>query len=164
MWPSAQAYLCFGGAAILDAYRMSRHFLHRLIAVICVLTTGFHAAAGSLFVNCEEPDGTSHLEWGGCARDETGRCAKPCGPQQPDDPESGTPNPCEDKPVKTDVETATVRSAHSSVTVDLPLPTVAVIAFPIDPLPLNMLLRWIEVRAAAPPPEMACIRTIVMLV
>lgn len=143
---------------------MTRQFLNRLIAVICVLTTGFHAVASGFMVECRESNGTSHLEWGGCGRDETGRCAKPCGPQQPDDPESGTPNPCEDKPVKTDVGTATVRSAHSSVTVDLPLPTFAVIAFPIDPLPLNMLLRWIEVRAAAPPPEMACIRTIVMMV
>jgi hypothetical protein len=58
---------------------------------------------------------------------------------------------------------ATVRSAHSSVTFDLPLPTFAIITFSIDPLPLNELVRWIEVRAAAPPPEMASIRTIVML-
>lgn len=143
---------------------MTRHFLNRLIAVICVLTTGFHAVAGGFVVQCKEANGTSHLEWGGCGRDETGRCVKPCGPQQPDDPESGTPSPCEDKPVKTDVGTATLRSTHSSVTFDLPLPTFAVITFPIDPLPLNMLLQWIDVRAAAPPPAMASIRTIVMLV
>lgn len=144
--------------------RMNRHFLHRLIAVICVLATGFHAVAGGLMVECRESSGTSHLEFGGCGRDESGRCVKPCGPQQPSDPESGTPNPCEDRPVKTDVGTATVRSAPSSITFDLPLPTFAVITFPIDPLPLNVLLRWVEVRAAAPPPAMACIRTIVMLV
>lgn len=145
---------------------MNRHLLHRLIAVICVLTTGFNTVAGGLMVECRESDGTSHMEWGGCDRDETGRCAKPCGPQQPNDPESGTPNPCqdpcEDRPVKTDVGTATVRSAHSSVTVDLP--TFEVILFPVDPMLLNVPVRWIEVRAAAPPPEMACIRTIVMLV
>lgn len=143
---------------------MQRLFLHRLIAVICVLTTGFHSVAGGLMVECRESNGVSHLEWGGCDRDESGRCVKPCGPQQSSDPESGTPNPCEDKPVKTDVGTATLRSAPSSITFDLPLPTFAVITFPIDPLPLNMLVRWIEVRAAAPPPAMASIRTIVMLV
>ena len=115
-------------------------------------------------VECREPNGTSHLEWGGCDRDETGRCVAPCGPQLPDDPASGSPSPCEDKPVKTDVGTATVRSAHSAVTFDLPLPTFAVITFPIDPLPLNVLMRWIDVRAAAPPPAMASIRTIVLLV
>lgn len=143
---------------------MSRLFLHRLIAVLCVLTTGFHAAAGGLMVECRESNGTSHLEWGGCDRDEAGRCAKPCTPQQPDDPESGTPNPCEDKPVKTDAGTATVRSAPSSITFDLPLPSFALLTFPIDPLPRNMLVRWIDVRAAAPPPAIASIRTIVMLV
>lgn len=143
---------------------MSRNLLHRLIAVICVLTTGFHAVAGGLLVECRESNGTSHLEFGGCGQDESGQCAKACGPQQPDDPESGTPSQCEDKPVNTGVGTATVRSAHSSVTFDLPLPTFAVITFPIVPLPLNVLVRWIEVRAAAPPPEMASIRTIVMLV
>ena len=143
---------------------MRRHFLHRLIAVICVLTTGLHAVAGGLVVQCQESDGTSHLEWGGCGRDDAGRCIKPCGPQPPEDPESGTSNPCEDRPVKTDVDTATVRSAASSVTFELPLPTFAVITFPIDPLPPNILVRWMEFRAAAPPPAMASIRTIVMLV
>jgi hypothetical protein len=143
---------------------MSRHFLHRLIAVICVLTIGFHAVAGGLLVECRESGGTSHLEFGGCGRDESGRYVKPCGPQQTDAPESGTPNPCEDKPLKTDVGTATVRSAPSSITFDMPLPTFAVVTFPIDPLPLNVLVRWIDVRAAAPPPAMASIRTIVMLV
>ncbi len=143
---------------------MHRRFLHRLIAVICVLTIGFHAVAGGLMVECRESNGVSHLEWGGCGRDVSGRCIKPCGSQQSSDPESGTPDPCEDKPVKTDVGAATVRSAPSSITFDLPLPTFAVITFPIDPLPLNMLVRWIDVRAAAPPPAMASIRTIVMLV
>ncbi len=143
---------------------MRRHFLHRLIAFICVLTTGFHAVAGGLVVQCQESNGTSHLEWGDCDRDDAGRCIKPCGPQPPDDPESGTSNPCEDKPVKTDAGTATVRSAPSSITFDLPLPSFALLTFPIDPLPLNVLVRWIDVRAAAPPPAMASIRTIVMLV
>lgn len=143
---------------------MRRQFLHRLIAVICVLACGFHAVAGGFMVECRESNGTSHLEWGGCGRDETGRCVKPCGPQQSDEPESGTPNPCEDKPVKSDVVTATVRSATSSITFNLPLPTFSIISFPIDPLPLNMPVRWIEVRAATPPPAMASIRTIVLLV
>ncbi len=143
---------------------MSRNLLHRLIAVICVLTTGFHAVASGFLVECRESNGTSHLEFGGCDQDESGRCAQACGPQQPDDPESGIPSPCEDKPVKAGVGTATIRSVHSSVTVDLPLPTFAVVTSPIDPLPPNVLVRWIEVRAAAPPPEMASIRTIVMLV
>lgn len=143
---------------------MRHHFLHRLSAVICLLTTVFHAVAGGLMVECRESNGTSHLEWGGCDRDESGRCVTPCGPQQLNDPESGTPNTCEDRPVKAEVLTTTVRSAPSSITFDLPLPTFAVITFPIDPLPLNMLVLWIEVRAAAPPPAMASIRTIVMLV
>lgn len=143
---------------------MRRHLLHRLIAVICVLTTGFHAVAGGVLVQCEEANGTSHLEWGGCGKDEAGRCVKPCGPQQSADPESGPQDPCQDKPVKTDVGTTTPRSAPSSITVDLPLPTFAVLPFPIHPQPLNVLMRWIDVRAAAPPPAMASIRTIVLLV
>jgi hypothetical protein len=143
---------------------MNRNLLHRLIAVICVLTTGFHAVVGGHLVECRESNGTSHLEFGGCSQDESGRCAQACGPQQPDDPESGSSGPCEDRPVKTDVGTATVRSAHSSVNFDLPLQTFAVIPFPVDPLPLHVLMRWIEVLAAATSPEMASIRTIVMLV
>lgn len=143
---------------------MTRQFVHRLIAVICMLTTGFHAVAGGLAVQCREPDGSTHLEWGGCAPDETGRCGNPCGPQQPDDPESENPSPCEDTPVKMDTGMATARSTSSPITVDFPVPVFAIIAFPIEPLPLNMLMRRVEVRAAAPPPAMASIRTIVMLV
>jgi len=51
-----------------------------------------------------------------------------------------------------------------SIAFDLPLPTFAIIVFPVDSPALIMLLRRIEVRAAAPPPAMASIRTIVMLV
>ena len=40
---------------MLTADQMSRHFLHRLIAVICLLTTGFHAVAGGLIVRFAEP-------------------------------------------------------------------------------------------------------------
>ncbi|MBX3381503.1 MAG: hypothetical protein KF805_15515 [Phycisphaeraceae bacterium] len=143
---------------------MCRELFHRLIAVICLLTTGFHALAGGLVVECRESNGVSHLEWGGCGRDESDRCVRPCGPQRSDDFESGTPSPCEDKPVKSNVVTATVRSAPSSITVDLPLPIFAVIAFLFDRPPLNMLVRWIDVRAAAPPPALMFLRTIVMLV
>lgn len=143
---------------------MRRHFFHRLIAVICVLTTGFHALGGTLVVECRGSNGTSHLEFGGCGRDESGRCLTPCGPRQTNDSESRTPNPCEDKPVETDVKTATIRSAATSISFHLPLPILVVITFPVDLLPLDRLVRWIEVRAAAPPPELASIRTIVMLV
>ena len=143
---------------------MKRLSLHRLIALICLLTTGFNAAAGGILMQCRESDGASHLEWGGCERDAAGRCVTPCGPRQPGDPESSDPHPCEDRPVSTDVGTATVRSAHSSITVDLPILTFAIITFPIDPLPLNMLERRVTLWAAAPPPAMASIRTIVMLV
>ena len=142
---------------------MTRPFLHRLIAVLCLLTTSFHAVAGGFAVQCRESDGTTHLEWGGCGIGEAGRCGKPCGPLQPSESESQNSSPCEDTPVKVDVGTATSRSACSPITVDLPLPVFAIIAFPIEPLSLNMLMRRVEVRAAAPPPAMASIRTIVML-
>jgi len=140
---------------------MTRQFLHRLIAVICMLTTGFHAVAGGL-VQCRDSDGTTHLEWGGCAPDEPSQCANPCG--QPNDPESENPSPCEDTPVKMDTGLATARSTSSPITVDFPVPVFAVVAFPIEPPQLNMLMPRVEVRAAAPPPAMAFIRTIVMLV
>lgn len=143
---------------------MRCHFLHRLIAVICVLTTSFYGVGGGLLVECKESNGTSHLEFVGCGRDEAGQCVKPCGPQQSNDSESDTQNPCEDKPVKKDVGTSTVKSAPSSIVYDLPLVTLANVVFPNDALPLNVPARWIDVRAAAPPPEMASIRTIVMLV
>lgn len=150
---------------LFSYHSMGRSSFHFLVTLMCVLSIAFQAVAGGLLVQCNEADGSSHLEWGGCGRDENGRCAKPCGPQSPDDSESQTQqNPCEDKPVTTDVVSSTVRSATSSITVDLPLPVFAVVAFPNTPLPLNIPVQRIEVRATAPPPSIASIRTIVMLV
>jgi hypothetical protein len=134
------------------------------MAVICLLTTGFHALAGGFVVECKDSDGTSHLEWGGCGGDEPSHCMKPCGPGQPVNPESEPSEPCDDTPIKSDECTATRRSGYSFTTIDLVLPTFAVSSCSIDLPPLKVLVRRIEFRAAAPPPAIACIRTIVMLV
>lgn len=145
-------------------YFMKRPFFHRVIAVICLIVTGFHAAVGALVVQCEEANGTSHLEWGGCGKDETGRCVKPCSGEEPADRESDPANSCHDKPVKPDVGAARAGAAASVIAIDLPLPVFAILALSVDPLPANVLVRRVDARALAPPPEMACIRSIVMLV
>lgn len=129
-----------------------------------MLITGFQAVAGGLLVECRESNGTSHLEFGGCGKDEAGRCAKPSGPLQPGEPEPGDPDPCEDRPVKSDMGLTTPTAAPSPTAFGLPLSTFAIITFSTGPPPQIVLARWRELRAAAPPPAIASIRTIVMLV
>jgi len=60
----------------LSLQSIRRHLLHRLVALICLLSTGFHAVAGGFVVECKESDGNSHPEFGGCREDETSRCMK----------------------------------------------------------------------------------------
>jgi len=152
----------------VSAYRlknsMNRHLLHRVIAVICMLATGFQTVAGGLLVHCKEANGTSHLEWGGCGRDEMGRCAKPCSPEHSDDPESSTTNPCQDEPVKSSLGASPVRAAAWTITAELPQPELAAVFFPADRPSQGLSVRCAGTRATAAPPDIACIRSIVMLV
>lgn len=137
---------------------------HRLIAIIFAMATAFNAVFGGGLVHCDDANGKSHLEWGGCDQEPAGLCTKSCGPVHPDDSHSSTPAPCDDKPVQAEVGTVSARSASSSITLDLPPPTLAVISFPTEPLSLDVSGLWIDVRAAAPPPAIVSIKTIVMLV
>lgn len=55
-------------------------------------------------------------------------------------------------------------AASSSITLDLPPPTLAAALFPTEPLSLDESGLLVDARAPAPPPAIVSIRTIVMLV
>lgn len=142
--------------------RMRNLFLRNLVTVLCLVAFGVQAMAGGLLVECREASGTSHLEWGGCGKDDTGRCFAPCEPQESSD-DSSAPRPCEDTPIQSHVGAAVARSSSDSITFELPLPVFTIESFAFTSLPLIIKTRRIEVRAA-PPPSVACLRTIVILI
>lgn len=149
---------------MLFADRMNRPLFHRLVALLCVLVTGFSGVARGYLVECRGPDGVRHLEWGGCSDDSAACCVSPCVAGQTDDAGSPGPAPCEDRPVNGEVGTATTRAVVAELALDMPLPGSGVLTILTDATPRHVLVARPVVRLAAPPPAMALIRTIVLLV
>ncbi|MEK6703575.1 MAG: hypothetical protein AABZ53_15040 [Planctomycetota bacterium] len=142
---------------------MRRPLIIKLIAILCLLSFGMKVMAGAHLVHCTDGSGVSHLEWGGCERDAVGRCEGSCESAGHEGEDDATPEPCKDTLVRNELGAA-ARSASLLTLVGLPPWEWVILPGSSEPPALGMLMREVERRAAAPPPALASIRSIVMLV
>ena len=139
--------------------------VQRLISVLCLAAFSFQAAVGMDLVHCKDSGDGARLEWG-CRRDDAGRCGQPRDGQDTTDEDRGScpvPGPCEDEPVSRELTGASAGLVRQSVKIDVPPTPTEAKPFSIG-RPSTFMNGRIEGRAAAPPPAMMHIRTVVIVV
>lgn len=124
---------------------------------------GLQVLLGAHFIRCADATGSIHLEWGGCAPGTEGHCSRSCDDNAPGD-DRHPPVPCDDTPVFKGVTVATSRSFTLTPAADAPMPVWAVPSETLQQPGFAFAPLRVERRSAAPPPAMASIRTIVLVV
>jgi hypothetical protein len=143
--------------------------LKRSVALLCALAFGLNTTVlAHGFVQCQDGDGTSRLEWG-CAKDEAGHCAEACNGvsdgQDTDQGEHSESEPCDDTPVKTQPCGADRGTIQQQTLKLLDLPATAAVWF-VAPLwaPAAKLAWERPASTMRAPPSLRAVRTVILLV
>jgi hypothetical protein len=139
-----------------------RPLLQSLVAWLSLICFGLGSTLlhGDV-VLCRHADGTSQIEWGPCAPDDSGDCRTGCGDSF--SCESEAPEPCKDIPVKDARHVAHAAVSQPVQPTWLPAPAVAILTPDLNAGPV--LARYTSPSPRARPPDnLARLRTIVLLV
>ncbi|MBX3356969.1 MAG: hypothetical protein KF745_00935 [Phycisphaeraceae bacterium] len=134
-----------------------------LVTWLCLAWFGLAGTvlAGGVVV-CRDGSGVLRLEWM-CERNTHGGCLAACGDEADDDHDSPTPVPCDDTPVRGEVQ-ITKAPARAELELAAPLPVAVV----VDPWGERLSAFAVAVRVISeperPPDPIRHIRTVVLLV
>lgn len=142
---------------------MTRFLFQRFCPIVCLVAFCFQAIAGIGLIRCTDPSGSTRLEWG-CDRNEAGLCVNSSEDAPHEQHESPKPRPCEDTRVQSEISAAIERSTAQPHSLSADGACFILSPAPIDPLPKVLTTRRVEPRAAAPPPWLTFVQTIILLV